>query len=466
MTAIAVGSSRPTALDRALRIFTEVRSGEGATAVLLTVNIFLILLSYQIMKVWREVWVESATVRAYSAAGQAAVLLLAVPIYGAIAARVPRRRLINVVTAFFVGCIAVFAVLAWLGAPAGVYFFIWVGVFNLMIPAQFWGFANDLYTTDQGKRLFPLVAFGASVGAFIGAWVPGLLIGSHGGAELLVLAALVLILATLITNLADRRAGHAPVELVPAATGEYRLPTGEFREATPEYARASGTFRAVGRAEEQPVRETPRGPALGHAFQLVFRSRYLLLIALLMVFLNWVNTTGEFIVKATVESAAPEAQARFYSGYQSTVNLISMLIQLFLVSRILKYFGVSTALLILPVVAFIGYATLAFYPVLTAIRWAKTAENSLDYSVQNTTRQALFLPTTREEKYAAKQAIDSFFVRFGDLMQAASVYVGVTFLGFATRHFAMLNLALVAIWLVLAVLIGSRYNRLAAATSE
>jgi AAA family ATP:ADP antiporter len=120
----------------------------------------------------------------------------------------------------------------------------------------------------------------------------------------------------------------------------------------------------------------------------------------------------------------------------------------------LKYLGVRVALLFLPVIALGGYMLLAIYPILSAVRWAKTAENATDYSLQNTVRNVLFLPTTREEKYKAKQAIDTFFVRIGDLLSAALVFVGTTLFAFRTEQFAMVNIALVAIWLFIAVRIG------------
>jgi AAA family ATP:ADP antiporter len=213
----------------------------------------------------------------------------------------------------------------------------------------------------------------------------------------------------------------------------------------------------------------------------VFRSRYLLYIALLILLLNGVNTTGEFILRSVVIRSAAEAVAagtaggltegeyigQFYSRFGTGVNLLGLAIQLFLVSRIFKYFGMQTALLALPVIALGGYALIAFAPVLVlaAVRWVKTAENATDYSLQNTVRHALFLPTTREEKYKAKQAIDSFFWRAGDVMSAVLVFVGTSVLAFQTRHFAMVNLGLVLVWLVLAVLIGRRYRRLAAVTA-
>jgi AAA family ATP:ADP antiporter len=131
---------------------------------------------------------------------------------------------------------------------------------------------------------------------------------------------------------------------------------------------------------------------------------------------------------------------------------------------VLKYFGVRIALLVLPVVAMIGYTTMAFVPLLGFIRGTKLAENSLDYSLQNTTRNALYLPTSRDAKYKAKQANDTFFVRFGDVVSAGVVFAGTTWLGFAARQFALVNVGLIVLWLILAVAIGRRYHKLAAGT--
>jgi AAA family ATP:ADP antiporter len=357
-----------------------------------------------------------------------------------------------------------------------------------MVIAQFWSFANDVYTTDEGKRLFPIVAFGGSAGAVFGAWLPGQLAVSVGVYQLLLVAAGILVAATVLTNIADARErrrteAHLPdintTGTMPAATGQYRAQTGEFRIPHEEYRRESGAFKVVEQhGEVTPVEEPPISKA--GAFRLVFRNRYLLLIAFLILLLNWVNTNGEFILRNTVFEAAEQAAAagtaggrsadqivaQFYSGFGAVVNLAAMLIQLFAVSRIIKYLGIRTAILVLPAISFAAYGLMAFVPVLAAIRWAKTAENATDYSLQNTARQALFLPTTREEKYSAKQAIDSFFQRAGDVMSALLVFVGTNIIVLQTREFALVNMVLVVGWITLAVFVGRRYNRLAAVAQQ
>ena len=201
------------------------------------------------------------------------------------------------------------------------------------------------------------------------------------------------------------------------------------------------------------------------AFRLVLQNRYLLLIALLMLFLNWVNTTGEYILGRTVKeaAAAPDEETfigHFYADFFSVVNIAGLLLQLFVVSRVLKYLGVRAAIFILPLIALGGYLVAAFYPLLAMVRWVKTAENATDYSLQNTVRQVLFLPTTREQKYKAKQAIDTFFVRSGDVLSAALVFAGTTWFALTTRQFAMINILLVSAWLLLAFLVGREHRRL------
>ena len=439
-------------LERFLGLFAEVKSGEGATALLMALNVFILLTSYYIVKPVREALILAgggAEIKSYAAAGQGLLLLGAVPLYALLANKFTRRKLINTVTLFFVGCLVLFYLLAQIEVPLGVVFFLWVGIFNLMVISQFWSFANDIYSEEQGKRLFPIIAFGASSGAVGGSYITGVLTDPLGVYQLMLVAGALLLFSLVLTGIADRRARERVVE--PGAT--------------------------------QPQEEEPMGE--GGAFKLVIGNRYLLLIALLLLLLNWVNTTGEYILSRTVANAASEAFAaqqgevvsgaesaaaqkafaqnyisKFYSDFFAVVNLVGLLIQLFVVSRVIKYVGIRVALLILPCIAFVGYAFLAFFPLLAVVRWAKTAENATDYSLQNTVRQALFLPTTREEKYKAKQAIDTFFVRAGDVMSAVLVYVGVNLLAFETGHFAMVNMGLVAIWLLLAVAIGRGYNRL------
>jgi len=423
-------------------------------------NIFLLLAAYSMLKTIREPLILTvpggAEVKSYAAAAMAGLFIVLVPLYSALASRVSRVKLINSVTLFFVACLITFFVLSRTGVPIGVAFFIWVGIFNLMVIAQLWAFANDVYTVEQGKRLFAIVGFGASLGAIAGSFSTGQLVKLYGPYPFMLGACVLLLLCMVLTNVVNVREKGAPSSRPQASVDRVPVST------EPNAASASAD-----------------GPVSGRSgFALVLRDPYLLLIGLLMLLYNFVNTNGEYILGRMVVGAYTDAHGaaaiagldakkvigEFYGNFQTMVNVLSAVIQAFVVSRVIKYFGVRIALLVLPVVAIIGYASMAFVPLLSFIRGAKLAENSLDYSLQNTTRNALYLPTSREAKYKAKQANDTFFVRFGDVLSAGLVFAGTTWMGFAPREFALVNVALILVWLVLAVAIGRMFKRLAGTT--
>jgi len=439
MTHTRKDGGNPGRAARMLGVFTEVRGGEAGTVILLMLNLFILLSAYYMLKTVREPLIlmgGGAEVKSYTAAAQAVLLLFVVPLYSLFVTRMDRVRLINRVTAFFMSNLVLFYVLARLEVPyLGVAFFIWVGIFSLMIIAQAWSFANDIYTSEQGKRLFPLVAVGSTSGAVFGSWMAGRLYDLEiGSFEIMLISATMLGGCLLITNLVSRRERPA---LVRAAETESSAPKG------------------AGGARD--------------GLRLVLRDRYLLLIGLLLLMANLVNTNGEFILGATIEGlargahGAGEAAERmiggFYSGFFTWVNALTALLQFFVVSRVMKYAGVAKALFVLPIIALGGYALMASSAVLAVIRVAKICENATDYSLQNTVRQALFLPTSRDAKYQGKQAVDTFFVRAGDVLSAGVVYVGGV-LGFATGHFALTNIALIVVWIVVAAAIGRRHRAL------
>jgi AAA family ATP:ADP antiporter len=300
------------------------------------------------------------------------------------------------------------------------------------------------------------VGFGASAGAVAGPYVAKFLIAPLGTERLLLVAAAILVASLVITNVVERRERRVPSP--PPLAGPTGSP-GKAAESSAAETASEGHTEA-----DEPVGRSG-------AYKLVFGSPYLLLIALMILFLNWVNSTGEYILGRVVTGEAERAAAalgmdkgqfigRFYSDFFGVVNIVGLVVQLFLVSRILKYLGVRVALLIMPVIAMLGYASVAFVPLLALVRWVKTAENATDYSLQNTLRGVLFLPTTREEKYKAKQAIDTIFVRGGDALSALLVFIGTQVLAFQTREFALVNMAFVAVWILLAIGVGVRHREL------
>src|SRR4051812_28417770 len=162
----------PRGFARLLNFFADVRDGEGASVTLLTLNVFLLLFAYYLLKTVREALILTeggAYVKAYSSAGQAALLMLVIPIYGFIGTKVVRIKLIAGLLLFFAGNLVIFYLAGVGGAQEGVVFFIWVGIFNVFAISQVWAFANDIYTEAQGKRLFPMIGVGSSLGAWLGA---------------------------------------------------------------------------------------------------------------------------------------------------------------------------------------------------------------------------------------------------------------------------------------------------------
>ena len=425
-------------LDWCLGLFGDVRAGEAWRAFLLAADIFFLLGSYYLLKTARESLILSeggAEVKSYASAAQALILLIAVPLYGRVASRVPRLWLINGVTLFFVSHLAAFHLLAGRGLHVGVAFFLWVGVFNLMIVAQFWSFANDIYTVERGQRLFPIIGVGGSLGAWLGARAAAHAMAAHlRPADLFTLAAGGLLICTALNYGVGLR-------------------------------RPAGAQRSPEAGDEPPLEKTS-------AFRIVLTDRYLRLMALLIVLVNVVNTIGEYLLGRLVVAQAARAVASgtahglsksqligvFYGDFFGWVNLAALALQLIVVSRVFTRIGIGRALLVLPAVALGGYALLAIVPLLGAVRVEKILENSLDYSLQNTARHALFLPTSREAKYKAKQAIDALCWRLGDLLQAGVVFAGVS-LAFGVRQFAALNALLVIVWLVVALRIGREHAR-------
>ncbi len=439
-------AEHPTALEWLLRPLSRVRPGEGLQAVLLLACVFLILTSYYMMKTAREGLIlaggtfglDGAEAKSYSAAGMALLLVGVVRAYSALASRVGRIRLINISYAVVVACLLGFFALARAGLEIGLPFFVWIGIVNVLLIAQFWSYANDLYNEDQGTRLFPIIAIGGSIGAVLG---PELAQRAPTNA-LLLLAVVPLLGGLALFNLIERVRDRA----------------------APDDA-----------AARQPI------DGGGGAFALVRRDRYLLLIAALVLVAELVKTNGEFVLSsvATEHAAAlvPETAhaelsgaarlaaitgdrreiiKQFYGSFFLWVNLASLAIQAFAVSRVINRLGVRRALFVMPVIALGAYAAIATIGGLTLVRIAKGTENSTEYSLENTVRQTLFLPTARAKKYKAKAAIDTFVVRAADVLSAGLVWTGIHALGGGARLLAYVNVALVVLWIVTAARIAHR----------
>jgi ATP:ADP antiporter, AAA family len=445
-------------LERFLRLFTDLRAGEGVTGLVMLANVFLLLSAYYLIKPAREGLLATAGIdsisktelKAYTSFGQSLLLLGVIPFYARLSSRLERRQLVSRVTLFFISNLVVF----WALQPGlffdrvpylGLVFYLWVGIFNNLVVAQFWSFAADVYTEERGKRLFPMIAIGASAGAVVGSWMTDELVARQvfGTFSLLLLAGGILLVSIGLTLLADK--------LGPTGTG------------TPP----------------APDRSGARSQDTSGAFGLVFQHRYLIATAFLILVLNWVNTNGENLLYGVVQNAVQahlsssgitDAKAieqfvsdhttGFYGNFQFWTNLVGLLMQALLASRLLKYGGFGAILLLLPVISLVSYSTMALLPILEVIKAMKIAENATDYSVNNTAKQVLWLPTSREMKYKAKAAIDTIFVRLGDGMAAVTAFVAINRLRLPIQYLFALNVSLVVIWLVLGIVIVRENRRL------
>ncbi|MBK5290168.1 MAG: hypothetical protein JJE04_00550 [Acidobacteriia bacterium] len=454
VAAAPFGDDSKSILDRMLGLTGDVRNGEGTTALLMALNGFLILAAYYVIRPLRDAFLlpvkidiagtllTGPEIRQYTGGILAALFLFVVPAYGALASKVNRIKLINTVTLFFVANLVIFYLAANGGTPGaglGITFYLWMGIFNLMVVAQFWALANDIYTPEEGKRLFAIVGFGASAGAIFGSIVIRGLIRPLGLFLPMLISGAILLLCLVLTNIIHVR------------------------------ERDKARSVAASRAAEKPL-------GTDGGFQLVFRQKYLLLIGVLTLIAQYVNTNGNYILTAVLNRAAEAAVAdgtagglnagQFIGAFQADVdlyqNILVVLIQLFLVARIFKWVGVGPSLFFLPMVALFSYGLFVAAPVLALIRIAKITENATDYSLQNTARRALFLPTSREAKYKALQAVETFFWRSGDMFSAVTTLVIVQVLALSERQFAGLNLAMVAIWMIVAFALAKENKKLMA----
>ena len=302
--------TRMTQLDRFLGRFTRLRPAEGRSVVAFFAYALLMMLSYYILKTIREPLLltgPSAEIKSYAYAATAAVLLVIVPLYGFAFRHTGKQQLTRYVTAFFLLNLLLFWIAGRAGLDIGFAYYVWVGVFSVFITAQFWGFAADSYNVKSGQRLFPLIMVGATLGGLLAPSLSGALFPALGP-WLLMLAATVLLALTLPLVGWSRR-------LVPPGS------------------------RGLGDAPG----ERRHGGVWG-GLALVFSDRYLLLLAVLILLLNWVNTTGEYILAELVVRQAdaqlasadgvPKADfiAAFYGNFFFTVNLLTLLAQVFLVA--------------------------------------------------------------------------------------------------------------------------------------
>jgi AAA family ATP:ADP antiporter len=302
----------------------------------------------------------------------------------------------------------------------------------------------------------PMIAIGATGGAAFGSSVVTPMIeGAEFGADVLLLAALVpLAISIALTRAVDFK--EALLKTNPPA--EDVAPPAE--DVTPPAA-------------------SPRS-----GFAMIANSRFLIAAAATALLLNWVNTNGENLLYSVVveflqskvagqglsdpgaiESFTKDGVAAFYGEFFTWVNSVALVLQALVASRLLKYGGFGVILLMLPVIALMSYAAMALVPVFIVIKMMKIAENSTEYSINNTARNVLWLPTTTEMKFKCKPAIDTVFVRLGDGLSAATVWFGSNIIIFSNQDYFKLNVVLVLIWLWAAVVLIREHRKMAEANA-
>jgi AAA family ATP:ADP antiporter len=433
------------AWERFLRLFADVHPREGVTSLILVANIFLILAAFYLVKPVREGWLAvtdigtltKLEIKAYSAFAQSLLLLGILPVYARLAARWSRSQLITRVGMLF----GVLLVAFWLTQPglllgrvpaAGILFYLFVGIFSVTLVAQFWAFSSDVYGAERGARLFPLVAVGAALGATLGSWLGQRLIRLSwiDPFDLILVALLPLAASLALAIVTDRR-------------GTYGEPSRWTTDRWQEAAAPHGD-----------------GP-----FRLIFRHRYLTATALMIMIFTWVVTSGDNILfgivqatladelapladtPATFTRALQEATAAFYADLYFWINLITLILQAFVVSRILSAGGMQALLYTTPFISLAAYAAMAFVPILGLIKVLKVAENSSTLSIHNTARQMLWLPTTKEMLYQAKPTVDTLFVRLGDGLAALTILIGTRVFHLGIFGFVIFNILLVLVWI-------------------
>jgi AAA family ATP:ADP antiporter len=446
-----------TTLDRLLGIFAKVHAREGVTSLLLMFNIFLILLAYYFIKPVREGWLSVSVIaglskieiKAYSAFGQSLLLLAILPLYSKLAASYPRRKLITVTGIICAITLAVF----WLLQPglliseipfSGVMFYMFVGLFSVTLIAQFWSFAADLFGQDKGRRLFPLIAVGASLGAVVGSWLGERLIRTQwlDSFDLILLALVPLGCSLYLTSWIDQR----------------------------------GTLGQPSEATLQRWDE-PAAPEGHGAFKTITESRYLLATSGMILLFSWIVASGDNILFGMIQEvisadlvaitnpedlsqAVKTATTAFYSDLYFWINLIGLLLQAFIVSRLIQFGGFSLLVLATPLISLVAYFSMAIAPVLGIIKFMKIAENSSNYSINNTARHMLWLPTTKAMLYQAKATVDTLFVRIGDGLAALIVLLGTRVWSFSLFDFLIINIVLSLIWTGFAIYLSREYRRM------
>jgi ATP:ADP antiporter, AAA family len=405
-------------------VWSNLRAGEREALGWSFAYFFCLLCGYYILRPLRDEmgiqggvqslpWVFTATLGA---------MLAAVPLYGWLAARWPRRRLLRSIYLFFAASLLAFFGLFRIGvAPQAVAraFFVWVSVYNLFVVSVFWSFMVDLFDRDQAKRLFGPIAAGGTAGALAGPALTTMLAGPLGPVNLLILSAAFLLVATLCIR---------------------RL-----------------LAWSAARGEAQFAAGAPVGGGMWGGVTDVARSPYLLGICLYMLLYTVLSTFLYFQQARLVADAGMTSEARttLFASMDLAVNLLALGGQAFLSARVIRWLGLPMTLGIVPAVTIIGFAALWLAPLLGVVVTVQVLRRAADFSFARPARELLFTAVDREAKYKAKNFIDTVVYRTGDAA-GGWVFAALKALGLALGGISLLAVPLAALWLVVSVLLGRR----------
>jgi AAA family ATP:ADP antiporter len=430
-----------------LRASVGARPGEGAVLVWATAYYFLVLCAYYVIRPIRDDMgtASGAENLAWLFTGTMVGMMLVHPLYTSLVSKLRRRAFIGWTYRFFILNLVIFylifkAVSAEQAIWVGRVFFIWVSIFNLFVVSVFWSLLTDVFRPGQGKRLFAVVAVGGTIGAMIGATITTALVGVMGQLNLMLVSALILELAVRAAHVLDKN--------------ESAMRVAEANEPT-----VAPSVPAAAAKSKESSHEVIGG-GVWDGIMHVVSSPYLLGIAALMLFYTISSTFlyfGQVDIVARVFGEDRAARTRVFGAMDIATNALTLLAQLFISGRFIKWLGVGAALALLPIVTFIGFGIMGFAPTLAVLVVFTAIRRASNFAFQRPGREALFTVLDRTDKYKAKNFSDTFVYRLGDQVGAWS-NAWMKMLGLGTSALAFTMVPIAAVWLVLAVWLGRRYR--------
>ncbi len=431
--------SRPSgALAAALGLGIDVRESEVRALLLSFAYFFSLLSSYYVLRPLRdEMGIEAGVEQLqWLFTATFAAMLLAVPVFGALVARTPKRRFVPLVYRFFTLNLLLFY-LAFRVAqdPVAVAraFFVWVSVFNLFVVSVFWSFMADLFRAEQGKRLFGFIAAGGTAGGLVGPGLTALLVVPLGPVSLLLVSALLLELAVRCIYLLLRE---------PAV-------------------RASGA-PVAGPQRSGPARAEVIGGSIFAGATRVFRSPYLLGICL-YILLYTSTSTFLYFEQAHIIAGAyqdPAERTRVFALIDLSVGAITLITQLFVTGRLVPWIGVGRAIGFVAVLTMLGFLVLGLAPVVPVLVAFQAIRRAANFAVSRPAREVLFTVVNPEQKYKCKNFIDTVVYRGGDAA-SAWVFAGLSAAGLGLSAIAFMAVPVALLWLGVALALGREQERLA-----